>query len=114
MPTAKTHRKTASKSASASSHVTTDHDEIREWVEERGGHPARVKGTGSKSDAGLIRIDFPGFSGEGSLEEISWEEFFQAFEDNELAFVYQDHKKSGEPSTFSKLVSRERETVGSR
>ena len=25
--------------------VTTDHKEIRKWVEERGGHPARVKGT---------------------------------------------------------------------
>ncbi len=25
--------------------VTTDHDEIRGWVEARGGHPARVKDT---------------------------------------------------------------------
>ena len=45
--------------------VTTDHDEIREWVEERGGHPAKVKGTE------LLRIDYPGFSGEDSLTEIT-------------------------------------------
>ena len=44
---------------SAESKVTTDHQEIREWVEERGGHPARVKGGGG----GLLRVDYPGFSG---------------------------------------------------
>jgi hypothetical protein len=99
---------------SKSSHLTIDHDEIRRWVEERGGHPARVAGTGSGEDPGLLRIDFPGFSGEGKLEPISWEQFFEAFEENELAFAYQDQKKSGEPSTFSKLVRREPETVGSR
>ena len=45
--------------------VTTDHDEIRGWVEERGGHPARVKEARK-----LLRIDYPGFSGEERLEEI--------------------------------------------
>jgi hypothetical protein len=121
MPTtSKSRSKTTSRSGTksagsskASSKTTTDHDEIREWVEARGGRPARVKRTGKGDDPGLIRIDFPGFSGEGSLEEISWEDFFKAFEDNELAFVYQEKKKSGEPSTFSKLVSREREMAGS-
>lgn len=39
---------------------TTDHQEIRQWVEAREGKPERVKGTGSKEDAGLLRIDFPG------------------------------------------------------
>jgi transposase-like protein len=49
------------------SKVTTDHDEIRRWVEERGGHPARVKDTESKNSPGLLRIDYPGFSGGDSL-----------------------------------------------
>jgi hypothetical protein len=102
------------KKRQTSSHVTTDHDEIRQWVEERGGRPARVAGTGGGEDPGLLRIDYPGFSGEGTLEPISWDEFFDAFEDNQLAFVYQEQKKTGEPSTFSKLVRREAETVGSR
>ena len=44
-----------------SGHTTTDHDFIRRWVEERGGWPARVVGTSRGNDAGLIRIDFPGF-----------------------------------------------------
>jgi len=34
---------------------TTDHQEIRRWVEERGGRPARVKETGSDGDPGILR-----------------------------------------------------------
>ena len=81
--------------------ITTDHDEIREWVEERGGHPARVKGTE------VLRIDYPGFSGEQRLEEITWDEFFEAFEENNLAFLYQENTKDGKESRFSKLVDRD-------
>ena len=88
--------------------TTTDHDEIRKWVEERGGHPARVKGTEDKSGGGLLRIDYPGYSGEGKLEEISWDEFFEEFDDSELAFLHQDKTADGEQSRFSKLVSREK------
>jgi hypothetical protein len=29
-----------------------------------------------RDDVGMIRIDFPGFSGEDPLEEISWDEWF--------------------------------------
>lgn len=89
------------------SKTTTNHDEIRRWVEERGGCPARVKDTGNGDDPGILRIDYTGFSGEDTLEKISWDEWFEAFEDNNLAFIYQEEKQDGEPSTFSKLVSRE-------
>lgn len=88
------------------SKITTNHDEIRRWVEQRGGHPARVKGTSKGSDEGLLRIDFPGYSGGDSLEEISWEDFFDKFEEKGLAFLYQDKTAGGEESRFSKLVSR--------
>jgi hypothetical protein len=85
---------------------TTDHETIRQWVEERGGRPARVKGTGNGNDPGLLRIDYPGRGDDDALEEISWEDFFEGFEDNELAFVYQEETKEGDESRFSKLVSR--------
>ena len=94
-------------SASAESKVTTDHEEIQRWVEERGGHPARVKGTADEDGGGLLRIDYPGFSGEGTLETITWEEFFEAFEENNLAFLYQEQTKDGEESRFSKLIARD-------
>ena len=91
---------------SQTSQTTTDHDEIKRWVEERGGHPAQVKGTEKGRSAGLLRIDYPGYSGDDRLEEITWEEFFDAFEKNELAFLYQDETKDGKQSRFSKLVDR--------
>jgi len=86
--------------------TTTDHDEIRQWAEERGGKPARVRGTGSGEGDGILRIDFPGGAGEDQLEPISWDEWFRIFEENNLAFLYQERKADGEPSTFFKLVRR--------
>ncbi|MGI9155615.1 MAG: hypothetical protein ACR2FG_03125, partial [Marmoricola sp.] len=46
--------------------ATTDHDEIRRWVEKHDGSPASVKGTESADAAGVLRIDFPGGAGEDS------------------------------------------------
>ena len=86
----------------ASARATIDHDEIRQWVEERGGHPAHVKESGDANDPGILRIDYPGFSGQGTLERISWDEFFDAFDANKLAFLFQDESDS----RFSKLVDR--------
>lgn len=91
-------------SDTAESTRTTDHEEIREWVEERDGQPAHVEGTGNGGD-GLLRIDFDG--GDDNLEPIPWDEFFEAFEENDLALVYQEETSGGEESRFAKLVSRE-------
>src|SRR5438094_86198 len=55
--------------------ATTDHDLIRRWVEERGGSPACVKGTGGGGDTGMLRIDFPGYSGQESLRHIDWDQW---------------------------------------
>ena len=92
----------------SSSRVTVDHDEIRQWAEERGAKPAAVKSTSTEEDVGIIRLDFPGYSGEGSLEEITWEQFFEKFEEGQLAMVIQDVTADGEQSNFNKLVSRDR------
>src|SRR5687767_7447905 len=66
---------------SAESKTTTNHDEIKQWVEERGGRPAIVKGTEKGDSPGVLRIDYPGFTGEDTLEPITWEEFFEAFDE---------------------------------
>lgn len=91
----------------AEAKTTIDHDEIQSWVEERGGRPARVKGSDKSGKGGLLRIDYPGFSGEDTLETITWEEFFTAFDENKLAFLYQEETKDGSESRFSKLIDRE-------
>lgn len=89
------------------SHTTTDHEEIQRWAEERGAKPSCVRGTGNKGDIGMIRLDFPGYSGADSLEEIEWDEWFEKFDENGLALLYQEETASGEKSNFNKLISRE-------
>ena len=92
---------------SGESRTTTDHDTIREWVQQREGKPAAVKTTIKGGDAGLLRIDFPGYGGGDSLQEISWDDFFEKFEEKHLAFLYQETTSAGEPSRFFKFVSRD-------
>ncbi len=89
------------------SKTTKDHEEIRRWAEERGGKPSHVKSTGSSEDIGILRIDFPGFSGQGSLEPITWEEWFEKFDDRDLALIYQEETAGGQRSNFNKIVSSE-------
>ncbi len=91
----------------AHGNVTTDHEFIRHWAEARGAHPAAVKSTAKDRDPGIIRLDFPGYSGEDSLVEISWDDFFDKFEEKSLALVYQEETAEGEVSNFNKLVSRD-------
>jgi len=90
----------------SSSKTTTNHDEIRTWVEQHDGKPARVRDTGSGTDPGVLRIDFPGGAGDDQLEPITWENWFAKFDGSDLAFLYQEKKASGEDSTFFKLVSK--------
>ncbi|MGF9692410.1 MULTISPECIES: hypothetical protein [unclassified Rhizobium] len=80
---------------------TTDHKAIRQWVEERDGHPSRVKGA---EEGGLLRIDFG--KPEDNLEAIEWDDFFAIFDDNKLAFLHQDETKDGKTSRFNKFVNR--------
>ncbi len=88
------------------SHTTTDHEEIRKWVETHGRTPSSVKGTEHGDPAGVLRIDFPGGTGQEQLEHIQWDEWFRKFDENGLAFLYQTQKADGSDSAFFKLVRR--------
>ena len=85
---------------------TTDHQVIKKWAEDRGGKPAAVKGTGKGDDPGVLRIDFPGYTGEESLQQITWEQFFDKFEKEHIAFLYQEETEDSNTSRFSKLINR--------
>ncbi|WP_164101638.1 hypothetical protein [Candidatus Laterigemmans baculatus] len=92
----------------AAAERTTDHDTIRQWVEARKAVPATVKGTAEgDEEAGLLRIDFPDATPDPNLEPISWEDFFEKFEESRLAFLYQEKTDDGSLSRFCKFVSRE-------
>lgn len=88
------------------SDITADHEVIRRWVESRGGRPAIVKRTDT-GDSALLRIDFN--EPDEELEPISWERFFDIFEKNKLAFLYQEKTADGGESRFFKFVRREDE-----
>jgi hypothetical protein len=82
---------------------TSDHDKIQRWAEKHGGKPAAVKRTHRDDSVGIIRIMFPKVSQSKheELEEISWDEFFEQFDDAGLVLLYE------EDSNFNKLVRRE-------
>jgi hypothetical protein len=82
--------------------TTTDHEAIRTWAEAQGGKPACIAGTGGKGDAGMLRLMFPKApqAKDENLREMGWDEWFEAFDANELALVFD------ESSRFNKIVAR--------
>lgn len=90
----------------SSGKTTTNHGEIRKWVEKRGGHPAVVSATENKGGGGLLRIDYdePGGNDDNRLHRVTWDEFFRIFDDNDIALLYDPEGDS----RFSKFVSKER------
>lgn len=87
--------------------VTTDHHLIRAWAEDHDAVPATVRGT-TDDGLGVLTLDMLGHgAGEDSLEHVSWDDWFDKFEDSNLAFLFQHEKSSGEDSTFFRLVDRD-------
>jgi hypothetical protein len=87
-----------------------DHDSIRRWADQHGARPARVRGTGDEADPGILRLDFEGYSGEDSLDEIDWDEWFRKFDDSGLALLIDN---SGRSPNFNKLVRRDADAADS-
>ena len=88
----------------ADAEKVTDHDQIKAWAEERGGEPAAVADTLNDDKKGaVLRIKF---QDEDDLEVIEWDEFFEIFDQNELAVLLQDETADGDTSRFAKFVNR--------
>jgi hypothetical protein len=88
--------------------ATRSHDVIRHWADDRGAKPATVHGTERERRPGVLRFNFPGYGGE-SLEEVNWDDWFRTFDDRELVFIFQEHRRNGGASNFFKLDSPHRE-----
>jgi hypothetical protein len=86
-------------------HVTIDHEKIRQWAEKRGCHPATVKATERDHEPGVLRLDCD--PPDETLDGIDWDEFFEKFDKAKLAFLYQEKTADGKISRFNKLVSRD-------
>jgi anthranilate phosphoribosyltransferase len=66
-----------------------------------------------------VHIDFPGHPSRATIAEawsacgvsvapLTWEEFFEKFEQDGLAFLYQERTCTGMPSRRFRIVSRQR------
>lgn len=89
-----------------SSKSTRNHDEIRRWAQEHGAVPCEVSGMERNSEAGILRFEFSNGPNRNdrNLKEISWDEFFIKFDQNNLELLYQDHSADGVKSNFNKLI----------
>lgn len=82
--------------------VTTDHEVIRRWAQARKAVPATVTGSEHDGHLGVLRFDFPGYSGD-RLIQASWDDWFEAFDKRRLNFIYQEKQASGKRSNFFQL-----------
>ena len=87
------------------SSTTTNFNEIKEWAEARDGKPGKVKNVG-KGKGREFSDRFPRYSGEDTLEEITWDEWYKIFKGEKLEFLYQDETADGKQSWFFKLVNK--------
>ena len=86
----------------AQSKIVIDHNEIRAFADKTGGKPSVVADTEDSSKGpGVLRFDH-GRDNDG-LEEISWDRFFEIFEEQGLALMLD---ASGDNPNFNKFVSR--------
>jgi hypothetical protein len=98
----------------ALSKTTRDHDEIRRWAESHGAVPSEVASTHSGKEPGILRFQFPETAqkNDDNLQEVSWDDFFAKFDENNLELLYQEQTADGEKSNFNKLIHPENDKTG--
>ena len=85
---------------------TTDHDTIKNWVKKWGGQPAVGTDTLDGDGKGILRINF---SKGARGEPIGWDEFFDIFEADHLAFRYNDIAVKGSEELAFSFVDRSKQ-----
>ncbi|NJC73130.1 hypothetical protein HC031_25925 [Planosporangium thailandense] len=89
--------------------VTTNHEVIRKWAEERGAVPATVAGTEHEGRPGVLRFDFPPLGADDRLRQVGWDGWFGTFDGRGLKFIFQEKLANGRQSNFFRLENPERE-----
>lgn len=85
--------------------TTAEHALVRKLIEDRKGYPAHLESSESQGDSGLLQVGLTNEDEQENLKELSWEQFFEEFEEKDLAFAY---REGGEeyPSDFTYLRKR--------
>jgi hypothetical protein len=87
--------------------ATTDRETIRRWAEDRHATPATVGAAEQGGAVGELRLDFDFGNDLEDLRQVSWDEWFAAFDERGLQFVYQEHPRAdGSMSNDFHLESR--------
>ncbi|EOM74579.1 hypothetical protein DW322_03220 [Rhodococcus rhodnii] len=81
--------------------TTSDHDVIRRWVDGHDGFPARVPATESDGPGGVLRVDFAGGPPSADIEHLTWDQWFDIFDDRRLALEYKDAEYPGDDMWFA-------------
>lgn len=84
-----------------------DHDEIRQWAEERHAAPARVMPSADHPDADELTFSFRQNRDGGGVELLDWEEWLSRFDDEGLSLLVLDRERTGLRSRYFRLVPRE-------
>lgn len=88
--------------------VTTNHSTIKQWAENRGGIPVRIRQDGSTPGLGDIKIYFPDTEEKGeNWEELPWNEFLEQFENQKLAMEYKENDANGDVSLYYQMLDRQ-------
>jgi hypothetical protein len=91
--------------------VTTKHEEIKSWAEKHKAVPELIDDIDSTGDIIGIRLEFPGHKDDFIMDEtkhrkVTWEDWFERFEEMKLAFVYEENKKDN-PGMAYRFIPRE-------
>ncbi|WP_422735007.1 hypothetical protein ACN26Y_10395 [Micromonospora sp. WMMD558] len=89
--------------------VTTNHAVIRQWAQQRNARPATIAGTEREGRAGVLTFNMPGYRESSRVREITWEEWFQTFDQRKLNLIYQEQMRDGRQSNFFRTESPDRE-----
>src|SRR5687767_6734721 len=93
----------------------TNHKEVMELMQEHGGRPAVIEDPTTDGGALGLRVDFSGKEDEKNLSQtkesagISWERFFEIFDQENLALVYDPNEE--EVTYMFRFIKRENENV---
>jgi hypothetical protein len=89
----------------AETEITTDRETIRAWVDDTGGQPAYVDESGERH----LHVHHPDSDTTESVEETTWDDFFERFEDDELVLVrHPDRRGADQFELLSRTEAMER------
>jgi hemerythrin-like domain-containing protein len=86
--------------------ATRNPEVIQHWAEERKAKPATIPDADAERPR-VLRLDFPGYAED--LQPVSWGAWCAVFERRQVAFLFQEHLKSGRRSNFFAFDSPFRE-----